>query len=248
MNKKLTDKFTSNLIKKVGYTSKKFCLIEPDDKILIGVSGGKDSLFLIEALADRISHLPYKVELIACHISIGEVGYKVDKVFLEQMCERLGVTFLYDSLSVSLTSNPDKAPCFVCSWHRRKRLFEIAKERGCNKLALGHHADDAIETLLLNMTFHGSISSLPQKLSMFGGRMFLIRPLIELTNAELKQAAEIKQYPKLKSTCPFGDDTKRIRMREIVESIAALNKNARKNILRSMSKINPEYLVNEDLS
>jgi tRNA(Ile)-lysidine synthetase-like protein len=244
MAKILTPAYIIKLTKKTGYTCHKFDLIQPNDRILIGVSGGKDSLFLLEALADRVKHLPFRVELIASHIHLKEVGYKNDNKYTLDLCNNLNIKFVYDEISADLTADPKKAPCFVCSWHRRKRLFEIAKEYKCNKLALGHHMDDAIETLLMNMTFHGSISSMPAKLKMFDGRMELIRPLIELTNDELIAASEIRQYPKLKNQCPYGDNTNRTNMREVVNSLATMNKNARKNIFRSTDKIQSEYLPN----
>ncbi|MDP4208958.1 MAG: tRNA 2-thiocytidine biosynthesis TtcA family protein [Bacteroidota bacterium] len=242
MDEKRTQKVFVSLCKKVGYTSKKYTLIEPGDRIMIGVSGGKDSLFLLESLADRIKHLPFKVELIACHVHIKEVGYKIDTGFLTKMCNELGVELHIEELSTDLQANPRKAPCFVCSWHRRKRLFELTKKLNCNKLALGHHIDDAIETLMMNMIYHGTISSLPAKLSMFGGRLKLIRPLIELTNAEMLNVASIREYPQLKSQCPYGDDTNRIKMRRLVEAMGEMNKDARKNIFRSMGRVIPEYL------
>jgi len=228
--------------KKVGYTLKKYALVAPNDTVMIGVSGGKDSLFLLEAMANRIRHLPFKVNLMACHIHIREIGYQIDNQYLNDLCNRLSVPYYYDEFSVDLNADPKKAPCFVCSWHRRKRLFELTKKLGCNKLALGHHMDDAIETLLMNMIYHGSVSSMPAQLIMFDGRLELIRPLIELTNAEMQNLAEIRQYPKLKGVCPYGDETKRSRIRDMVNQIGEIHKNARKNIFRSMDHILPEYL------
>jgi tRNA(Ile)-lysidine synthase TilS/MesJ len=147
---------------------------------------------------------------------------------------------------VDINANPKKAPCFVCSWHRRKRLFELTKELKCNKLALGHHMDDALETLLMNMIYHGSISSMPASLKMFGGRMQLIRPLIELTNQEMLDVANERAYPKLKNICPYGDDTKRSGVKALIESMASMNQHARKNLFRSMSSIFSEYLPGID--
>lgn len=238
------DKLFRNLCKKVGYAAEKYQLIEPGDKIMVGISGGKDSLFLLESLANLKKRLPFSFEIVACHIHIKEVGYKIDVDYLSNLCQSLEIKFYIEELSVNLTENPKKAPCFVCSWHRRKRLFELTRELQCNKLALGHHLDDAIETLLMNMVYHGSVSSLPAKLKMFDGRMYLIRPMIELTNGEMVTISELRHYPKLKSQCPYGDDTKRSKARELVEQMNALNPHARKNIFRSMGKIIPEYLPN----
>ena len=246
MSEKNNDKLFLKLCKKVGYSLKEYGLINPDDSIMIGVSGGKDSLFLLEAMANRIKHLPFAVKLTACHIHVKEIGYKIDKMYLEDLCKQLNVPYYYEEISVDVQADSKKAPCFVCSWHRRKRLFELTKELKCNKLALGHHMDDALETLMMNMIYHGSVSSMPAILKMFSGRMHLIRPLIELTNEELLNVAAVRCYPKLKDQCPYGDDTKRSEVKAVISKMADMNKNGRKNLFRSMSNIFPEYLPNAD--
>jgi tRNA(Ile)-lysidine synthase TilS/MesJ len=149
---------------------------------------------------------------------------------------------LHDEISIDHFANPDKTPCFVCSWHRRKRLFDLTRQLDCNKLALGHHMDDAIETVMMNMIYHGSISSLPAKLKMFNGRVYLIRPLIELMQKEMLHIAQLKGYPKLKKECPYNDATRRTSMRRLIDGIEDMNHLARKNLFRSMGNINSEYL------
>jgi len=232
----------TNTIKKVGKSCIKYHLLEPGDKVLVGISGGKDSIFLLEALHWLNLKLPTKIEFLACHIHIKDVGYKTDLDYIRELCRVKSIPFIIEELSVSLTENPKKAPCFVCSWHRRKRLFELAKEYNCNKLALGHHADDAIETLFINMVYHGSISSMPACLKMFNGRMNLIRPLIEMANSDIQQIAVERNYPTQIKDCPYGNLTHRTTMRGILDNLNGMSKNAKKNIFRSMSKIFTEYL------
>ena len=239
---KENEKLFSKLCKKVGYSLGKYKLVEPDDKIMIGVSGGKDSLFLLEALADRKKHLPFSFTMIACHINVIEIGYKLKKNFLENLCQQNDIPYYYDEISVDLSANQKKATCFVCSWHRRKRLFELTKELNCNKLALGHHMDDALETLMMNMIYHGSISSMPASLKMFDGRLQLIRPLIELSNQETSEIANIRQYPKLKDECPHQDNNQRDKVRKLIEEMSLMNIHARKNMFRSMDNFFDEYL------
>lgn len=242
MLKTRTNDLFPKLCKKVGSSLKKYRLLQHDDTILIGLSGGKDSLFLLESMADRIKHLPFTVKLMACHVHIHEVGYKVDQEYLGNLCKQYDIPFYFEEMSVNLTADPKKAPCFVCSWHRRKRLFELTKKLNCNKLALGHHMDDALETLMMNMIYHGSISSLPASLTMFEGRMRLIRPLIELSNNEMVEVARERQYPILKEHCPYGDDTKRSEVRNLIDCMNNMHIHARKNVFRSMSNSFPEYL------
>jgi tRNA 2-thiocytidine biosynthesis protein TtcA len=235
--------FTDNFIRKVAKSCHKYQLIDKNDKILVGLSGGKDSLFLLEALHYIRKHFAFPLEIVASHIHIESVGYKSDPLFLEQFCQYLDIPLQIETLNIDLTANPKKGPCFVCSWHRRKRLFELTKELNCNKLALGHYADDAIETLMMNMMYHGSISSMPARLKMFDGRIYLIRPLIEIFQKDMKQIARERGYPLQTKECPYNNDTKRIFIREMIEKLNGIHSNAGKNILRSMDNIFPEYLL-----
>jgi len=141
-----------------------------------------------------------------------------------------------------LTRNRKKSPCFVCSWYRRKELFKLSKELKCNKIALGHHMDDALETLFLNMIFHGSVSSLPEKLSMFNKRIELIRPLLHFTNEELGKYAFLKGFKSEEKTCNYANEVQRSRIKELLQDIYCLNARARVNIFRAMSNIYTEYL------
>jgi tRNA 2-thiocytidine biosynthesis protein TtcA len=228
--------------KRVGKLCAKYDLLSHNDRILVGLSGGKDSLFLLEALANIKKHLPFRIELFVVHVRVAEVGYLADYTFLENFCSNLGLSLINDNISVDLFLNPQKAPCFVCSWYRRKRLFDLTRELNCNKLALGHHMDDALETMLMNMIYHGTISSLPAKLKMFNGRVYLIRPLIELMQKEMVHIAAMRGYPQLKKPCPYDDKTRRNTMRELVNKLESLNPLARKNMFRSMDNVFQEYL------
>lgn len=231
---------------KVGQAINKYNLIEEGDKILIGVSGGKDSMALLATLATRQRFSKQKYSLVAVHIAVDNVPYAVDRAFIEDFCSKNNVQFVYESINVDFDKDPNKSKCFVCSWHRRKRLFELTNELGCNKLALGHHLDDAVETLLINMCYHNSISSMPAKLQMFDNRIELIRPLILLTNSELRQFATIQGFPLEKAKCPYENKTKRYQAADIVADIEKRFPNARQNIFKSMQKIFLDYLPIED--
>ena len=149
------------------------------------------------------------------------------------------------AIEVDLTRDPKKTVCFVCAWHRRKELFRAVKELGCNRLALGHHMDDALETLFLNMTFNGSISSMPPKLAMFGGEFDIIRPLILLQEKEILKYARIRGFPVEKSHCPYGDTTRRADMKRLIGELTKMNGKAKRNLFAAMSNIHKEYLPPE---
>ncbi len=217
-------------------------MIEDGDKVLVAVSGGKDSLVMLHALAAFKKFKTIDFELEAIHIDVEDVGYLVDRSFLENYANELGVKMHFKTIEAGLEERGKKAPCFVCSWHRRKTLFEFAKNNGFKKLALGHHMDDAVETLLINMAYHGHISSLPGKLKMFDGAMYLIRPLILLTDKDSYEFATIHHFTKLKQECPFEDTTKRTTARTLIEELEAIHPKAKFNIFNAMKNIDDEYL------
>jgi tRNA 2-thiocytidine biosynthesis protein TtcA len=227
---------------KVGKMLNEHQLVEAGDRVLVGLSGGKDSMILLEALADRRRHLPYDFHLFAVHVSATNIGYRMDTTYLKEFCDELDIPLYLEEIEVDLTVDPKKAPCFVCAWNRRKRIFELSKKLDCNKVALGHHKDDAIQTVLLNMIFHGSYSSLPQKLSMFEGRIRLIRPLLFIPEKELTYYATLRTFKKHEKTCPYDDATRRESIKELIRQMDRLNRNARRNIFNAMDNIYNEYL------
>jgi tRNA 2-thiocytidine biosynthesis protein TtcA len=232
------------LSSKIGESINKQKLIEPGDSIAVGLSGGKDSFLLLESLAARRKHFPFKIDLCAIHIHVNGIGYKSNEKMLEKFCKEIDIPFHYVETEADLNRDKKKNPCFVCSWTRRKKLFDETKKLGCNKLALGHHNDDAIETMLMNMIWHGSISSMPYRLNMFNNRLMLIRPLLDLSEKEIIAYTSKCRYPKQKKDCPFADDTKRDQMGKLLNSLDKMNVNTRKNLFRSMNNICMEYLPN----
>lgn len=230
------------LSRKVGKTLQEYDMIEKDDRVLVGLSGGKDSMILLETLADRRRHLPFNFELEAVHVSATNIGYEMDTGYLQTFCDELNVSLHLEEIEVDLTIDSKKTPCFICSWNRRKRIFELTKELDCNKVALGHHKDDAIQTVLMNMIFHGSISSLPQKLSMFDGRIRLIRPLLFIPENELTSYANLREFRKQEKSCPYEGSTNRETIEQLIREIDKIYPNARRNIFRSMDNIYEEYL------
>lgn len=217
-------------------------LVDKGEKVLVAVSGGKDSLVLLEVLSTlrRYNFLDFELE--AIHIDIEEVPYKVSKQKLLQMCEELGVKISFISAVSGIEENGEKPPCFVCSWHRRKAIFDFSEKNGFHKVAMGHHMDDAVETLLINISYHGNISSIPARLEMFDGKITLIRPLILLTNKDTKEYANIRKFPKQTKSCPFENKTRRDTARRIIDSLKEIHPKAVQNIFRSMGNIDEDYL------
>lgn len=227
---------------KVAKAVMDYKLIDKGDKVLVAVSGGKDSLVLLEALAAFRKYKFVDFDIEAMHIDVEDVPFSADKQFMEDMCGRLGIKISFKGIVSNMENRDGKSPCFVCSWHRRKALFRFAKAHGFLKLALGHHMDDAVETLLINMAYHGNISSLPAKLNMFDGGINLIRPLILLSDKDTREYANIRKFPEQTQPCPFEDITKRTTARELIKQLKAIHPKAAKNLFRSMGNIDLEYL------
>lgn len=241
-NKKKEKLFMRDFFRKAGKAIYDYDLIQSGDKILIGVSGGKDSLALLEVLALRARAPKQEYSVVAAHIAVENVAYEVDGKYIADFCERLGVKFVQRTIQSEVNEGSAKPVCFVCAWNRRKALFEIAREAGCNKLALGHHRDDAIESLLMSMMFNGTIASMPPKLDMFEHAFTLIRPFIYLTNEETRQYAVYRDFKNQKKKCPYEKATNRNAVAEIIRQMETLSPHVKGNLFASMKNIQTEYL------
>lgn len=243
MNKlKKTEKiFIDKIDKKVGKAINNYEMIKSGDRVLVAVSGGKDSLVLLDSLWRRLKIIPVKYELFAIHIKLKGLSYQIDNELIEKFCSDrdIDLQIYEEEVDVSLSS---KTPCFICSHTRRKLLFELASKMNCNRLAFGHHMDDAVETLLMNMMYQSNISSIPAKVSMFDGEFDLIRPLIKVRDKETKKYSEIFNYPKMKSLCAFEDKTKRKVTNSIMETMENNYPNSISSIFASMQNIDKDYL------
>ena len=224
----------------------KYRLIDDDDKILVGLSGGKDSLALLEFLAKRSRILKPKFSVVAVHVSMTNIPYQADLAYLKEFSESLGVPFLHYETSFDPSTDTRKSPCFLCSWNRRKALFTVAKEQGCNKIALGHHMDDILETLLMNLTFQGAFSTMPPKLVMKKFDMTIIRPMCMVHEADLQELAEIRNYRKQVKNCPYETQSNRTDMKGVLKQLETLNPEVRYSLWGSMTNVQEELLPSKD--
>lgn len=220
-------------------------LIEDGDKILVGLSGGKDSLALLELLALRSRIYKPKFSVVAAHVVMKNISYESDMDYLRSYAESLGVPFICYETSFDPSTDTRKSPCFLCSWNRRKALFTVAKEQGCNKIALGHHMDDILETLLMNMTFQGAFSTMPPKLVMRKFDMTIIRPMCLVHEADLLQMAAYRGYKKQIKNCPYEKNSNRSSIKEVFHTLEKLNPEARYSLWGSMSNIQSDLLPEE---
>ena len=242
-------------------------LIEDDDRILVGLSGGKDSLLLTELLAKRakIDHPRFSVE--ALHVRMENIHYETDTSYLQQFCDALDVKLHVkttrfeaepsDKLEPSNKSESSdkskpaaqssessarlrkqKQPCFLCSWNRRKEMFNLAQELGCNKIALGHHQDDIIHTVLLNLCFQSRFGTMPALLKMRKMPLTIIRPLCLIPEADIKAYAEQQGYQKQQKICPYETNSHRTDIKQIYDRLEQLNPEVRYSIWSALETDN----------
>ncbi len=213
----------------------KYSLIENNDHILVGLSGGKDSLALVELLGKRQRIFVPKFKVTAVYVQMENVGYKSDTSYLSAFCEQYDVPFIVRQTSFEYDEKKGKSMCFLCSWYRRKAMFDIARELNCNKLALGHHKDDIVETLLLNLFFQGSFSSIKPKMQMDKFPLTLIRPLCLIEEKDLIEYASQSNYQSQDKQCPFEKESYRADMKRLVADLERLNPNIRSSVMNALA-------------
>lgn len=216
-------------------------LIEDGDRILIGLSGGKDSLALTEFLGEQAQIYVPRFEVRAVHVSLQNIAYQADLDYLARFCEAHKVPFEHVVTGFEPLEE-HRNPCFLCSWYRRKALFEAAQRLGCNKIALGHHQDDIIETLLMNLVFEGTFGTIAPSLRMDKFPITMIRPLCLMQEKDLQAYAEAQGYAKQVKLCPFEKVSARAKVKGLVSELEQLNPEVRSSIWNAMSNIKAAYL------
>ncbi len=229
-----------------------YSLIEDGDHILIALSGGKDSLALVELLGKRAQIFVPRFKVTAIHVRVKERAYLSDLSYLQSFCDAFRVPLLVRDTSIhSLPSGVpatngsgvalegragDGSPCFLCSWYRRKTLFDTAQELGCNKIAFGHHKDDIVETLLMNLIFDGKFSTIYPKLQMDKMPLQLIRPLCLIEEKDLRRYAALSGYVRQKQPCPYEHASSRTQIKALVSQLESLNPNVRDSLWGAISR------------
>ncbi len=225
------------LSKTAGKTIYDNQLIEDGDKILVAVSGGKDSLSLLKILEHRRRFIPIKYDLVAVHVDMHLTRAGLKR--LVDFFKKNAVSYKIVKLKIKKSREKN---CFWCAWNRRKVLFEQAVKLGCNKIALGHHLDDIAETILMNMFFNGEISSMLPKQSLFKGELTVIRPFAEISEYRIKKFADLAGLKYSSCKCAYADKNKRELMQKFIKRISKTCPEVRINILRSLKRIKRDYL------
>jgi tRNA 2-thiocytidine biosynthesis protein TtcA len=212
-------------------------MLEDGDNILLGLSGGKDSLSLLWLLAERRRRIPINFTVKAVHV---EMGYHtVDHKALAGFCEGLGVEFHligsdYGPRAHS-PENREKSPCFFCAFHRRRELFQSARRLGCAKIALAHQQDDILETFMMNLLYAGSMGTMLPVQPFFQGEITVIRPLALINASQTGQFCRKKGLPLQPPCCPSSARGKRFESRQWLESLYAQNRRVRSSFWHAIT-------------
>jgi len=228
-------------------------LIGEGDRILVAVSGGKDSYSLIDLLWAARRKAPVRFELIACHLDQGQPGH--DPAPLGDWLARLGVPFeivredTFSAVTAGVERDGEATYCRLCSRLRRGILYTTAERLGCGKIALGHHRDDGLETLLLNLFFAGRLQAMPARYTTNDGKLEVIRPLIECGEREITAHAAAEGYPILPCRlCGSRGDSKREAVRRLLASLEREIPNVRQVMLGALKNVRPSHLLDVEVA
>ena len=227
--------------KRVGRAIMDYKMLAEGDKVAVAVSGGKDSLTLLRVLNDRRAFVPIKYKVLAVHIDSGYPRSCAKP--LEKYFKKIGVDYHIEKIDLLKKTKRKDINCFWCSWNRRKALFEVANRLGCTKVALGHHKDDIIETILLNLFFQGEISAMSPRQELFKGKIVLIRPLAYVEEHLIKRFATKEKLLHQTCICPHSITSNRARMGKIISEIKRVCPDVKTNIFRSVKRIKEDYLL-----
>lgn len=240
----------ARIAKKVTRAIKEHDLIEDGDRIMVGLSGGKDSWALIQILDVLRKRAPIDFSIVAVNIDSGYEGYEHHK--LTDTCAARGWELHVEHTSIGETIedilDTSETPCSLCARLRRGALYRLADQVGATRIALGHHADDFIETLLLNVFFQGSIKAMPAKLVSDNGRHVVIRPLAYVLESEARAYAKEANLPIIGCCCPACGDLslQRQRMKRLIAQLEVEHPDVKSSILKALGNVNTRHLLVRD--
>src|SRR3954466_12259922 len=227
-------------------------MIEDGDRIMVGLSGGKDSWALLQILDVMRQRAPVRFSLVAVNVDSGYKEYKHD--LIARTCEARGWEYRIEHTGIGELIedilDADQTPCSLCARLRRGVLYRVAKQIGATKIALGHHADDFIETLLLNLFFAGSLKAMPARLVSDNGQHIVIRPLVQVLESEARMYAKASALPIIGCCCPACGDLslQRQRVKRLIAELEVEHPEIKNSMLRALGNVASRHLLDTRLA
>lgn len=237
---------------RIGRAIAEFDLISEGDRIAVAVSGGKDSYTMLHMLEALRKRAPVRYELMAINIDSGYPGFRAD--IIEDHLKEHGFTYHIEKTEhydiISEKRRPNSSYCSICARLKRGALYGLAQKFGCNKLALGHHMDDFIETLLLNQFFVGSLKAMAPGMLADNGITTAIRPLVYVPEKEIIPFSRTNRFPVVCCCCPVCGtaDLQRKKMKELLAALERDNPRVKSSLLRALSNVHPRHLLDKGLT
>ncbi|EDM78035.1 ATPase [Plesiocystis pacifica SIR-1] len=238
------------LLRQMSRLNRRFDLIAPDDTIMVAISGGKDSWALLHLLRAYKRVVPFDYELVAVNLDQGHPGFPVEVLRAHLEAEGFAYRLVHrDTHSVvKANTKAGKAYCSLCSRLRRGILYDVAVELGATKIALGHHRDDVVETLMLNLFYAGQLKAMPPKLRSDDGRNVIIRPLGTCAEADIARYAALANFPIVPcDLCGSQPNLKRQQMKALLTQLEGDNPLLRKNMLAAVGNVKASHLWDGEL-
>lgn len=242
----------ARLAKKVTKAITEYSLVEDGDRVMVGLSGGKDSWALLQILDVLRKRAPIDFTLVGVTVDSGYDGYRHD--LIASTCEQHGWEYRIVHTEIGEVMEDllasDATPCSLCARLRRGVLYRIATEVGATKIALGHHLDDFIETLLLNLFFAGTLKAMPARLLSDNGQHTVIRPLVAVTEAEARQYAKDHALPIISCCCPACGDLslQRQRVKRLIAELEIEHPEIKNSMIRALANVGTRHLLDQRLN
>ena len=219
-------------------------MIRDGDHVMVAVSGGKDSLALLWLLKERIKRVPIDYRITAVHVDPGFGANSADKMTSFFLAHGFEFRVIESDIGPKAHGPQNREnPCFLCSRLRRKLLFQMAEEVGCNRMAFGHHKDDLIETFFLNVFYGASISTMVPVQGLFGGKLTVIRPFYLVDEDLIRRYAQLMDWPEISLDCPTAGSSKREEIKNMLKHFYRSNRKIKGNIFHALQNVNAEYLL-----